>query len=188
MNNLMPLFIEVAVLLGIYGLASTLTWSLRRHCEEEKAKAAGFLSCLRNLFAFISRPLAVLAITEAAVWISKNVFHWTTPYPDHFVAWSYFWASALVIALIEGFALQYYRLRGKLMPVPDLLRHIIHGALLIAAAFAVLHLKLGIDIAPLLGASALVTAVLASRSREFSATCSPACRCTLSDPWYPPTG
>ena len=56
--------------------------------------------------------------------------------------------------------MQSYRLRGKLLPVPDLLRHIIRGALLIAAAFAVLHLKLGINIAPLLGASALVTAVV----------------------------
>jgi len=55
MNNLVPFLIEVAVLFGIYCLSSALTWSLLRRCEEEKGKAAGFLSCLGHLFAFISR-------------------------------------------------------------------------------------------------------------------------------------
>jgi small-conductance mechanosensitive channel/CRP-like cAMP-binding protein len=160
MNKLVALFIEVAVMFGIYTLASALTWPLRRHCEEEKPEAAGFLSSLTNLFGFISRPLAVLAVTGAAVWILRNVFHWTTPYPEHLVAWMYFWELALGIIFIEGVTFQFYRLRGKMLPVPDLLRHIIRGGLLIAAGFLVLHIKLGIDITPLLGASALVTAVV----------------------------
>ncbi len=160
MNDLLPLIVEVAVLLGIYCVASAVTWSLWHRYKEEETKSAGFLSCLGHLFVFVSRPLAVLALTQVTVWISESVFHRTIPYPGHLVAWLYFWELALVLAFIEGFALQFYRLRGKLFPVPDLMRNIVRGGLLIMAGFAVLHIKLGIDIAPLLGASALVTAVV----------------------------
>ena len=79
MNDLLPLFIEVAVLFGIYCVASAVTWSSLHRYKEEETKTAGFLSCVGRLLVFVSRPLAVLAITQVTVWISESVFRWTTP-------------------------------------------------------------------------------------------------------------
>ena len=160
MSRMIPILIELSVFLVIYFFASAITLSIRKRCEEEEGKAAGFFSCVGHLIAFILRPLAVLAITEGAVWFMQSFMNWTTPFSGHLAAWLYFWTLAVLIAFVEGFPLQFYRLRGKLFPVPDLLRNIIRGVLLIGAGFAVLHFKLHIDIAPLLGASALLTAVV----------------------------
>jgi hypothetical protein len=59
--------IELSVFLIIYLSASAITLSIRKRCEEEEGKAAGFFSCGGHLIAFILRPLAVLAITEGSV-------------------------------------------------------------------------------------------------------------------------
>jgi len=59
-----------------------------------------------------------------------------------------------VIAFIEGFALQFYRFRGKLLPLPDLLRHIIRGALLIGRHLQFCTLS-SISISPRFSAPAL---------------------------------
>lgn len=160
MNRVMAIWIEMAVFLAIYLGASVLTRSIRKRCEEDEGKPAGFFSCVGHCLAFPLRPLAVLAITEGVAWFMRWVLGWTTPFPDHLTAWLYFWELAVLVALVEGCPLQFYRLRGKPFPVPDLLRNIVRGVLLIVAGFMVLHLKLDINIAPLLGASALVTAVV----------------------------
>jgi len=82
MNNLLPLFIEVVVLFGIYCLASALTWSTLRRYKEGNAKTAGLFSCLGHLFAFISRRWLSWSLLRRRPGSLKNAFSVDTAAPS----------------------------------------------------------------------------------------------------------
>jgi len=114
------------------------------------------------VFAHWSRSLLVIAFT----WLMVRLvifMNWTDLFvPDgKFIdAWFRFWEFVFLIALVEGLVVVFCRILKKPLPVPDLLLNILRGVLIVAALLAVLRFQLGINISPVLGASALVTAVV----------------------------
>ncbi len=156
MNRIFALSAEGALFAGLFLLAGLITWPLRRKCRDEETRPGDFGSAAVHVCGYLSRPLLILALS--------GLFHWLFEMPwipeSHWAAWKLFWYLVLVVAFVEGVAVQFYRLRGRVFPVPDLLRNLIRGALILVAAFVVLAYVLSINIAPLLGASALITAVV----------------------------
>lgn len=162
MNSILPLAVEILVFAGIYLLASVITWRLRSRCRDEDVLALGAAGCLRHVFGPMSRSLTVIVLTFLALGVSIrfNLAGASAAYEQHIEAWFRFWEFVLLIAFVEGLAVAVSRMFRRPFPIPDLLLSIIRGVLVIAALLAVLHLYFEINIAPLLGASALVTAVV----------------------------
>ncbi len=162
MNPILPLAVEIVVFVVLYLVASSITWPLRRRCRDEDVLSLGFGGCLRHVFGHMSRSLAVIVLTWAAYEIASRAAlsgPWV-PKELHIQAWMRFWEFVLLIAFVEGLAFIVSRMLKKPFPIPDLLLSIIRALLVLAALLAVLHLYFGINIAPLLGASALLTAVV----------------------------
>ena len=162
MNPILPLAVEIVVFAAVYLLASAITWPLRRRCRDEDVLALGPGGCLRHVFGRMSRSLVVIVLTFVALDVSIrfNLPPASAEYEPHVFAWLRFWEFVLLIAFVEGLAVIVSRMLKKPFPVPDLLLNIIRALLILAALLAVLHLYFGINIAPLLGASALLTAVV----------------------------
>ncbi len=64
MNGFLPLVIECLSLLAIFAVAYAITLPLRRAMSDHEHPERGVLLGLKNLVGHISRPLAVLLITE----------------------------------------------------------------------------------------------------------------------------
>lgn len=162
MNSILPLAVEILTFAVIYLLASAITSQLRRRCHGEDVLTLGTVGCLRHVLGHMSRSLVVivLTITGFSVCIRLNLACGHPPYEQHVQAWLRFWEFVLLIGFVEGLAVVFCRLLKKPFPVPDLLLNILRGVLVIVALLVVLSLYFGINIAPLLGASALLTAVV----------------------------
>jgi small-conductance mechanosensitive channel/CRP-like cAMP-binding protein len=161
-NPILPLAMEMLIFAAIYLLASAVTWPLRRRCRHEDVLALGGGGCLRHVFAHMSRSLVVIAFTWLTVHLAM-LMNWTglfVPDEKHIEAWFRFWEFVLLIAFVEGLAVVFCRILKKPFPVPDLLLNILRGVLVVAALLAVLRFQLGMNISPVLGASALLTAVV----------------------------
>ncbi|MFH1279276.1 MAG: mechanosensitive ion channel family protein [Candidatus Eisenbacteria bacterium] len=118
---------------------------------------------LRRLLGSVLRPVAVLLLTQLGLRLLRfdgSAPDWIALHSSHVTAWSLFWIGALVVQLAEGLAREVYTLRKRPFPIPDLLFGILRALLLLAIAFAVLRVEMGIDIAPLLASTALLTAVV----------------------------
>jgi small-conductance mechanosensitive channel/CRP-like cAMP-binding protein len=155
--------VEVLVMLAVYGLASVLSSRLRRGTRRERGAGAAVLHLLRGLAGSASRPVAVLLITQAVLMLLDNMPEaaaWLRARPQHLDAWRMFWLGVLAVDLIEGLAVQAYVLRRRVFPIPDLLLDIIRALFVLAVGFAVMKLQMGVDIAPLLASTALLTAVV----------------------------
>ncbi len=164
MNALLPTAVEVVAFATVFLLATAVTWPLRRRGRKEDVLTLGAAGCLCHVLGHLSRSLAVIVLTWATYelcvattlidqWLTKQV-------KEHIAAWLLFWGLVLVIAFAEGAAVMVSRALRRPFPIPDLLLGIIRGVLVAAAFLAVLHYKLGENITPVLGASALVTAVV----------------------------
>ncbi len=154
---------EVLVMLAIYGLASVLTSRLRDGKRGERGADSALLHLLRSLAGSASRPVSVLLITQAVLMLLDRLPEaatWLQARPQHLDAWRMFWLGVLAVELIEGLAVQAYVLRRRAFPIPDLLLDIIRALFVLAVGFAVMKLQMGIDIAPLLASTALLTAVV----------------------------
>ncbi|HBZ54313.1 MAG TPA: hypothetical protein DEO88_02815, partial [Syntrophobacteraceae bacterium] len=163
MNGFLPLVIECLSLLAIFSVASGLTMPLRRAMSTHEHPERGFVQALRNLAGHISRPLAVLIISEALLAIFRFTPQLRPHFlelPDHVKAWFSFWVIALSLNLVEGIAKEVFTVRGRPFPIPELLNSIIRTVLYVASALAVLKTIMDIDISPLLASTALVTAVV----------------------------
>ena len=64
MNGFTPIVIEGLSLLAIFALANALTKPLRLAITDHEYPTAGLLQTAKNLIGYVSRPLAVLAISE----------------------------------------------------------------------------------------------------------------------------
>jgi small-conductance mechanosensitive channel/CRP-like cAMP-binding protein len=154
-----------AVLAGlvIFLVAGAVATPLRRRLGGRRASGNVILRSLGNVAGFLLRPLFVLALTQLALWLLGSqsfAVEWLERYARAITAWQLFWLGVLILALLEGLARQFYVLRDRDFPIPDLLFGIIHGLLVLAVAFAVLRLEMGVNIAPLLASTALITAVV----------------------------
>lgn len=155
--------IECLSLLAIFAVAYAITLPLRRAMSDHENPERGVLRGLKNLVGHISRPLAVLLITElllGAFYFFPGVQPSISVIPGHIKAWLSFWVIVLSLNLVEGIAREIYVNRGRPFPIPDLLASIIRTILYVASAFAILQTTLDIDISPLLASTALLTAVV----------------------------
>lgn len=163
MNGFVPLVVECMSLLAILAVASALTIPLRRAMSNYEHPERGIVQVLKNLVGHISRPVAVLVISElllAAFRYSPQLRPYYMEAPGHVKAWLSFWLVALSLNLVEGIAREVFTVRGRPFPIPELLVSIIRTLLYLASAFAVLKTVMDIDISPLLASTALVTAVV----------------------------
>ncbi|MBK7704137.1 MAG: mechanosensitive ion channel [bacterium] len=155
--------VEVLVMLSIYGLASVLTSRLRRSARAERGAGSALLHLLRGLAGCAARPVMVLLVSQAVLMLLDRMPEaaaWLRQRPQHLDAWRMFWLGVLAVELIEGLAVQAYALRRRTFPIPDLLLDIIRFLFVLAVGFAVMKLQMGVDIAPLLASTALLTAVV----------------------------
>jgi small-conductance mechanosensitive channel/CRP-like cAMP-binding protein len=163
MAGFTPIVIEGLGFLAVFALADALTRPLRRAVTDYDDPNRGLLQGARNLIGIMSRPLAVLVISELVLEILR-LNSWINQYllqiPEHITTWLSFWLIVLSVKLVEGLARQAYILRGLPFPIPELLVSIMRTVLLVAAAFVVIKTLLDIDISPLLASTALVTAVV----------------------------
>ncbi len=162
LNAYLPTVIEILVLLLLWLVASGVSGPLRKRLHRDLG-GAGLGSLLVDLLAHVSRPLLVLALTELAVLaVSPNahVGGWIADRADHLTAWRMFWIGVLGVLLLEGIVKSLFRWRRRAFPVPDLLERILRGVLVMAVAFLVLRVEMGIDIGPLLASTALLSAVI----------------------------
>jgi small-conductance mechanosensitive channel/CRP-like cAMP-binding protein len=155
--------VEAIVMVAAFGLATILTARLRRGSVRGRDAFPTLRRLLRNLVGAASRPVAVLLITKLVLMLldaMPEASAWLRSRSQHLDAWRMFWFGVLAIGLIDGLVTEVYALRRRAFPVPDLLLGIIRALCVLAVGFAVLKLQMGIDIAPLLASTALLTAVV----------------------------
>jgi small-conductance mechanosensitive channel/CRP-like cAMP-binding protein len=151
------------VCLVIYLAALALGGLVRRVLKKDRPRSHPLSLAFRGLAASVVRPLLVLALTQIVLWLLRRMptaADWIIGHPAHVLAWNTFWVGVLVVFLAEALACQFFALRRRPFPVPDLLLGIIRALLVLAILFAVLRGQLGINIAPLLASTALITAVV----------------------------
>ncbi|MCX6349565.1 MAG: mechanosensitive ion channel family protein [Candidatus Aureabacteria bacterium] len=162
MNQYFPLISEIAFFAAIICLALLATIPVRRRLRREYAGKP--LPRFRgNLLRRLSFPLAVAAITLLVLWAGAAyppVGKILPRAPSHVASWLAFFLALSVLDFLELAAIEIYALRNRTFPIPTLLRNIIRFILLLAVAFLILRLGLGIDISPLLASTALLTAVI----------------------------
>ena len=163
MNEVLFITIESVVLIGIYLVGTSLTWPLRQRTRALPSDQRGFVVFLRCIIAELSRPVAVIAETGLVLSVldhHPSLQRWIHLPLNHVAAWCTFWSVFAALVFVEQLAVQFYRWMGRPFPVPELMRNIIRTVLLVAAAFAILRLMLGINISGLLASTALLTAVI----------------------------
>ncbi len=163
MNGFTPIVIECLSFLAIFALANALTKPLRLAITDHQYPTRGLLQTVRNLIGYVSRPLAVLIISELVLVmlrLNAAISQYLAEIPGHITAWLSFWLIILSIDLVDGLIRQVYSIRGRPFPIPQLLVSILRTVLFLGSAFVVIKTILNIDIAPLLASTALVTAVV----------------------------
>jgi small-conductance mechanosensitive channel/CRP-like cAMP-binding protein len=153
----------VLLCLVLYLIAVAIGNPLRRFFVKERPGSGALAVSLREILASVLRPALVLLLTAVALRLLGGVpsaAEWISKHPSHVLAWQIFWTGVFLVALAEGIARRLYALRRRPFPVPDLLLGILRALLVLAIAFAVLRGQLGINIAPLLASTALLTAVI----------------------------
>jgi small-conductance mechanosensitive channel/CRP-like cAMP-binding protein len=163
MSGFTPIVIECLSFIAVFAIADAITRPLRRAITGHEHPDRGMLRIAKNLIGLISRPLAVLVLSELVLgilrlnpWMKECLLQ----IPHHLAAWLSFWLIVLSIDLVEGITRQAFIVRGRPFPIPELLASIMRTILLVAAAFVVIKVVLDIDISPLLASTALVTAVV----------------------------
>ncbi len=163
MNPMTGLIAEVLGYAAVFLVASAATWKLRLRCRDEDIVSLDAAGTFRHVLGRMSRSAIVLALTGILAWALRGpvgLGGWLDVHGSHLHAWMRFWELVLLIGLAEGVVVLIFRARRQPFPLPDLLLGIVR-ALLVAGAFVVvLRYMLGINVTPVLGASALVTAVV----------------------------
>jgi small-conductance mechanosensitive channel/CRP-like cAMP-binding protein len=158
-NPLMPTFFEVVTMLLLFLVSWGLSRTLRKIGPDTEPAPTGPGSLLK----FLLTPLIVLGLTWSLVQLLGYLpgpAAWLEENPKHLTAWYLFFAGLTILLLLEGTAHLLFASRGRELPIPGLLLGIARGLAVLGLAFAVLRFELGIDIAPLLASTALITAVI----------------------------
>ncbi len=159
MNQYLPTIFEFLTMLLVWLVARGLTMQLKNSGKGSQKTPAG----LGGLVKFILMPLLVLALTSIVVMSLKYLpatAAWLEQNPKHISAWMIFWSGISLLMFVEGSAHVFFARRKRELPIPDLLMGILRTLFVLAAAFGVLRFELGVDIAPLLASTALITAVV----------------------------
>jgi small-conductance mechanosensitive channel/CRP-like cAMP-binding protein len=162
-NPMTDLTAELLGYAAIFVVASAATWKLRLRCREEDIVSLDAAGTLRHVLGRMSRSLVVLALTAALAWVVRGpagLGGWLDAHGSHLHAWMRFWELVLLIGAAEGLVVLVNRARKRPFPLPDLLLNIVRGLLIAGAFVIVLRYTLGVNVSPVLGASALVTAVV----------------------------
>ena len=163
MKNILPVVVEILIFFGFYVAALIVAWPLRRRLRQTDTNVRGVGVSLKRVLLSLSLPAAVLVVSQLVWWLllygrlDESLLARGEP---HMGAWLTFWGFVLVLTLVERGAIEIYGLMNRLFPVPDLMRNILRGLLLVAAVFGILKYQLHIEISPLLASTALVTAVV----------------------------
>ena len=162
MNNLFPLVCEILIFIAIFGLASVMTLPLRvrRRIRDAVPKQRKWI---KVLLGHVSRPVMVILLSKAVSLILVYVPMagvWEDDRYHYYEVWLTFWLIILTIRLVEGVVDCIYACFNKPFPVPGLLRSIIRGVCVLGVGLFVLKNSMGINIAPLLASTALLTAVV----------------------------
>lgn len=163
MPEYLPYVIEIAFLAALWAVATVLTLRIRKRIGRERTATTTLPGFLKDLIAFVSRPVMVLVVTVVAAFACSAVPTWEEWFQDHsafFQAWLMFWFGVAGVEFVHGLVDVFYRWRGRPFPVPDLLLHIIRAVLVLAVAFIAIKVEIGYDIGPLLASTALITAVV----------------------------
>jgi small-conductance mechanosensitive channel/CRP-like cAMP-binding protein len=165
-TSILHITLEVLGFCLVLLLAGLITWPLGRRCRGENIASLSAGRVMLHVLARLSLPSAVLALSflgglaleqfpQVADFAARNTW-----YRLHQRAWMMFWGILLCMTFVESLVVLLYRLRGRPFPVPGLLLNIARVLVVILAVFLVLRFLLDVNVSPLLGASALVTAVL----------------------------
>ena len=163
MESYLPVILEVGVFVLVLMVANILARPFRRRRAAARATEATPAPTPMLFLAFVAGPLLVLLLSYPAVWLFGRfdaVAAYMSAHPEHLRAWKLFWLAVLGIDACEGAAQLVYAARRRPFPLPDLLLAILRALLILGAALLALRLEMGIDIAPLLASTALVTAVI----------------------------
>lgn len=153
----------VLVGLALYLAASLVAAPIRRVLTREHADLPALSAHLRHLLVAMLRPGIVLVLTEALLPLARyrsGAAAWVMSHPGPVTAWRLFWTGALLLLLAEAITRRIYAARKRDFPIPDLLLGIIRALLMVSVAFAVLRSEMGLNLAPLLASTALLTAVV----------------------------
>jgi small-conductance mechanosensitive channel/CRP-like cAMP-binding protein len=158
-NQYLPLGVEILTMFLLWLIARGLVLPLSPRGKNSAKTPSGFVSLVKYLlvpFVVVVLTYSVFLVLEfipvAATWQAEN--------PKHLNAWLIFWTGIFLLKLIEGSAHVLSVRRGRGLPIPDLLLSIIRALAVLGLAFGVLKFELGLDIAPLLASTALLTAVI----------------------------
>ncbi len=159
MTQYLPVSLEILAMLLLWLVARGLSLTVRKTGKNSGGHPTGLGGLLHCLF----MPLLVVALSWSvlvALQYLPGVTAWLTGNSTHRTAWFMFWSGFALLRLIEASAHVFFARRGSELPVPDLILGIIRGLMVLGLAFGVLRFELGIDIAPLLASTALLTAVV----------------------------
>lgn len=155
MNQYLPTVIEIAAMLLLWLIPLGLTRPMNRRQGPSK-----------NLFGIVRKillPALVLGLSWSAVVLLRTqsgLDTWLDENRNHLTAWTIFWMGVGAGQLIDSGAQVFFARKGRELPIPDLLMGIIRFVSLVALSFGVLKFEMGLDIAPLLASTALLTAVI----------------------------
>ncbi len=159
MNQYLPLVFEFLAMLLTWLVARGLAMQMKNSGKGSQKNPA----TLGGLVKFVLMPLLVLALTTLIVMALRFLpvaDSWLDENSRHISAWMIFWVGISVLMFVEGSAHVFYAKRKREIPIPDLLLGILRTLFVLGMAFGVLRFELGLDIAPLLASTALLTAVI----------------------------
>jgi small-conductance mechanosensitive channel/CRP-like cAMP-binding protein len=163
MNEMIPILTEAGALLLAALLAALAARPLRRRQPGPglpEVIDAGF----PTIAAAAVMPLLVLVISwslyEVITKMTALADYLPAAWASHRKAWMLLWFIVLGVRVFEAALSAYYRKANRRIPVPDLLRSLLRTTIYVGASFFLLHEVVGMNIAPLLTSTALLTAVV----------------------------
>lgn len=164
MNTLMPYLGEVVAGIVLFMLACLLSRPLHLKSGDARNQMIRKRNWFRGFLHHVALPALILLMSGIAGWLAAHLSEpsavWMERSRLHYDAWQTFWSVILAMRILEGLAVSFFWFRGKPFPVPSLILSIVRTIIALLAAFLILKEVVGINIAPLLASTALVTAVI----------------------------
>lgn len=164
MNSMTPFLFEGALATALFALAFLITQRIRLKSGERLSVNARKRYWVRGFLYPVALPVLVLVFSYGVAGILSllpNVCAaWMERCRQHYEAWQTFWWVMAGVRAVEGIGVSFFWVRGKAFPVPALIVSIVRTVLALLTAFLVLKEIVGVNIAPLLASTALVTAVI----------------------------
>lgn len=164
MNSMTPYLMEGALAIALVVLALFISRRIRFKSGERLSLNLRKKYWFRGFLYPVALPVLVLVFSYGLAWlfsILPEIFPgWMDRCRPHYEAWQTFWWVMLGVRALEGCCVAFFWFRGKNFPVPALIVSIVRTLIALLTAFLVLKEVAGVNIAPLLASTALVTAVI----------------------------